>query len=73
MYLKVVAKPSSRREKITLLKEGELLIEVKEPAVGNHANKRIREVVAEYTKSPLSSVRMISGHHSSKKMFSIET
>lgn len=71
MYLKVFAKPSSRREKITLLKNGEVCIEVKEPAVGNHANKRIREIVADHVGVPLSHVQMISGHHSPRKMFSI--
>jgi uncharacterized protein YggU (UPF0235/DUF167 family) len=70
MYLKVVVHPSAKRE-LVVEKSGALQISVKEPAQGNHANTRVRELVALRLKVPLAKVRIISGHHSRSKMLSI--
>ncbi len=69
-YLKVFVMPGAKRERVE--EEGAaLLITTKEPAEGNRANTRVREVVAEHLAVPLSHVRIVSGHHSPSKMLSI--
>lgn len=70
MYLKVFVTPSAKREKVEEKNEA-LVIAVKEPATGNHANLRVREIVAGRQKVPLGKVRILTGHHSRVKMISI--
>ncbi len=70
MYLKVFVTPSAKKEKVE--EKGEtLLISVREPASGNRANTRVRELVAMRIGKPLSAVRILTGHRSRAKMISI--
>lgn len=76
MYLKVFVTPGAKKEKVEVhpAKGGEgetLLISVREPASGNRANTRVRELVALRLGRPLSSVRILTGHHSRVKMISV--
>ena len=79
MYIKVFVTPGAKRERIEMLhpdeggkKEEILTVTVKEPAVGNRANLRVREIVAERQNVPLGKVRILTGHHSRVKMVSID-
>jgi len=70
MYLKVIVTPGARREKVE--EKGEtLLISVREPASGNRANTRVREIVAARVGKPVGKVRILTGHRSRVKMISI--
>lgn len=70
MYLKVVVKAGARKERIE--ESGEVLhISVREAASGNLANKRVRALVALYKRVPETQVRLVSGHHSPIKKFSV--
>ena len=70
MYLKVFVTPSAKRERIE--EKGEdFIIAVKEPASGNRANLRVREIIAEREGVPLGNVRILTGHHARVKMISI--
>ena len=78
MYIKVFVTPDAKREKVEVShpakgeeKNDALLISVKEPASGNRANTRVRELVAERFGKPLGKVRILTGHHSRAKMISI--
>ena len=72
MYIKVLVTPGAKREKVE--EKGEtLLISVREPASGNHANTRVREIVAMRTGSSLAKVRILTGHRSRAKMISISS
>ena len=72
MYVKVFVTPGARREKVE--KKGEaLLIAVKEPAEGNRANTRVREIMAGRLGLPLAKVRILTGHRSRAKMISISS
>lgn len=72
MYLKVFVTPDARKE--TVEEKGDsLVITVREPATGNHANNRVRELVALRVGQPVSKVRILTGHHSRVKMLSIST
>jgi len=67
MYIKVFVTPSAKRERVE--EKGEtLLIAVKEPAQGNHANRRVREIVAARRGVPFARVRILSGHRARGKM-----
>lgn len=70
MYIKVFVTPGARRE--TVEEKGEtLVIAVREPAQGNRANNRVREIVAARVGKPMGKVRIFTGHHSRAKMISI--
>lgn len=76
-YLKVFVTPGAKREAVEIAPakgegDGEVLkIAVKEPASGNRANDRVREIIAERFEKPVGKVRILTGHHSRSKMISI--
>ena len=72
MYIHVQAVPGSRRERVTKIDEAKFYIEVREPRERNLANKRIREILAKEFGVALTQVRMLTGHRSSSKMYSVE-
>lgn len=72
MYIKVEAVPKSRKEKVTRLTSNRFKIEVKEPAERNLANRRIQQFLAEEVDVKVAQVRLLTGHRSSSKMYSIE-
>ena len=70
MYIKVFVTPAAKREKVE--EKGETLaISVREPALGNRANDRVREIVAKRFGKPFGKVRILTGHRSRGKMLSI--
>lgn len=70
MYIKVFVTPGARQEKVE--KKGETLaISVREPASGNRANNRVREIIAARQRVPFGKVRILTGHRSRAKMLSI--
>ncbi|MHB8660914.1 MAG: DUF167 domain-containing protein [Minisyncoccota bacterium] len=70
MYIKVFVTPGAKRERVE--EKGETLaISVREPASGNRANNRVREIIATRQEVPLGKVRILTGHHSRAKMISI--
>ncbi|OGG77905.1 hypothetical protein A3A36_02415 [Candidatus Kaiserbacteria bacterium RIFCSPLOWO2_01_FULL_52_12b] len=70
MYLKVFVTPGSKRESVKE-KDELLVITVREPATGNRANKRVREIVAARVGKTFGNVRILTGHHSHVKMISV--
>ncbi len=72
MFIKVFVTPGAKKEKIE--DKGETLaISVREPAAGNRANDRVRELVALREGVPLGKVRILTGHRSRSKMISISS
>jgi len=71
MYLSVRVVAGAKKEKVEKVGENRLKIEVKQPAKQNLANKRVLELIAAYLKVPVSKVRMINGHQSPSKLFSV--
>lgn len=71
MYVKVRVCPGAKREEV--VKKGEVFcMSVREPAERNCANNRVRELLARALRVQLSAVRLIAGHRSSSKVFSVE-
>lgn len=72
MYVSVRVVAGAKKESVEELARGRLNISVKEPARQNLANKRVIELVARHFALPISRVRLISGHASPAKLFSVE-
>ncbi len=71
MYIRVNATPLAKKELINRLSDNKYEISVREKAEQNMANNRLREIVAKLFGIPTKSVKMISGHRSPHKIFSI--
>lgn len=71
MYIHVKVITNSRKETIT--KEGDVhyVMHIRQPAERNLANKRIIEIISVLYPT-MKYIRIISGHHSSSKIISVE-
>lgn len=70
MYIKVFVTSGAKSEKVE--EKGEvLMISVREPALGNRANDRVREIIALRLGIPLGKVRILTGHRARGKMVSV--
>lgn len=72
MYISVRVVAGAKQERIETLPKGRLKVWVKAPAKQNLANIRVCELVAEHLQVSLAHTRLISGHTSPSKMFSID-
>lgn len=72
MYIKVHATPGARKESVTKRADTVFYIAVKEPAIQNLANARIRALLAENLGVLVTQVRMLTGHQSRSKMYSVD-
>ncbi|MCK9344580.1 MAG: DUF167 domain-containing protein [Candidatus Pacebacteria bacterium] len=71
MYIRVRVAADVKKESFTQSGDDSFLVSVKEPAEGNRANTRVLEIIAEHFGIKPKQIRIISGHHSPSKMFSI--
>jgi uncharacterized protein (TIGR00251 family) len=71
MYVHVKVHPKSKKDHILELKEKHFEIWVKEPAEKNLANKKIIEILKNHF-ILANRIRIISGHHSPTKLFSVD-
>ena len=72
MYVKVRVTPDAKKELCEQVSADHLKISVREPAEQNRANRRVLELVARHFAVPSGKVRLISGHRSPSKIFSVE-
>lgn len=71
MYIRVNAIAGAKKESVKEIGENRLEVSVREPAERNRANKRIAVLVAVHCAVSVKAVRLINGHHSPHKMFSV--
>lgn len=71
MYIRVVVYPSAKKEEVINTGEQRFEIKVKEQALRNLANTRVIELLALHYQINPKLVRIVSGHHSSRKIFSL--
>lgn len=71
MYIKVFVTPGAKKEKVEEKSDGVLMMSVREPASGNRANNRVRELVAQRLGIVAGKVRILTGHRSRVKMISV--
>lgn len=72
MYVHVHAIPGAKKERVTKVADDEFHIAVREKAERNMANKRIIELLAESLGVSTGHIKMLTGHRSPSKMFSVE-
>lgn len=72
MFIKVFVTPGAKKEKVEE-KDEALVISVREPALQNRANNRVREIVASRLGVEVRKVRILTGHHARVKMISISS
>lgn len=70
MYIKVRVITGAKIEKVIKKSEDHYNISVKEKAKANEANNRIKEILIQNLGTK--SIRLVSGHHSPSKIFSVE-
>ncbi len=71
MYVRVSVYPSAKKEDVSQTGENRYEIKVKEPAERNLANARVIELIGSLYEVSPKSIRIISGHHSSRKILSL--
>lgn len=71
MLVKVKVKASAKKESIEKETKNSYKINVREKAVRNSANERVREVVAGEFGVSKKQVRLIAGHHFPSKTFEV--
>ncbi len=72
LHVRVRVTPGAKKETFTQDEERNVfLASVREPAERNEANERVRELVARFFGVPVGAARLLSGHRSMQKMFSI--
>lgn len=71
MYVRVEARAGAKRESVLQTDDKTYAISVKEPARNNLANNRIKELLSEHLEVPVGKLRMISGHRSPRKIFTV--
>jgi uncharacterized protein YggU (UPF0235/DUF167 family) len=70
MYIHVRIKTKQKIELIEKISETKYIVSVKEEARQNRANMRMIEMIKDYCN--VSTVKIVSGHHSPSKLLSIE-
>ncbi len=71
MYLKLHLTPEAKRDLVTRVGANKFAVQVREKAVGNLANKRALNILAEHLKMPPANIRIMSGHHTPHKIIFI--
>ena len=71
MYVRVHVYPGMKKEKVTLLDEHTFEMVLKVPAERNLANHRVRELLAEWYNVPGGQIRIVTGHHSPRKVVDV--
>ncbi|MGH6815667.1 MAG: DUF167 domain-containing protein [Hyphomicrobiaceae bacterium] len=69
--IRVKVRAGASKERFAQNAKGGFDISVKEPASGNRANARVKEVVARHFDVPVTAVRIVSGHRSPGKIVQI--
>ena len=72
MYVRARVVAGAKKEKVERVSADHFDIAVKEPAERNLANGRVRELIADAFGVSVSSVRIVSGHHSPSKIMSVD-
>ncbi len=72
MYIKVTVAAKAKKELFTQKSENAFIVQVKEPAERNLANKRVIELVANHYTIPDNKVRIVNGHHHPSKLLSVD-
>ena len=68
MKITVLVKPNAKKESVTV-SDGVYVVRVNAPPVEGAANERVIELLAEHLDRPKSSIQLVHGHRSRRKVF----
>lgn len=71
MYIRANVTAGAKKEQVTCVSADRYDIWVREPAERNLANGRVRTLLARAVGVPEGAVRLVAGHRSPRKVFSI--
>lgn len=71
MRIRATVTPGARKERFEEPEPGVFRVAVKEPAAGNAANRRVRELLAAHFGVSISAVRFITGMRGKSKTFDV--
>lgn len=71
MKINVVVKTKSKKELVEKLPDGSFLVRVHAIPEDGQANKRVIELLADFLDRPKTSINLVSGHKSKKKIFEL--
>lgn len=71
MYIRIDVTPEAKANAIKRLTSEKFEISVKNKAEHNLANKQALELLAKQLKIPVARLRIINGHHTSRKLISV--
>lgn len=71
MKLTVLVKPGARKDEVTVREDGSLLVRVHTKPVEGKANKKVIEVLAQHFGKPKSSISIVSGLKSKRKVIEV--
>lgn len=71
MYLKLYLTPEAGRDRVTRLGPDKFGVEVRVKPVGNLANKRAIDLLANHLRVAPSQIRIVTGHHLPHKLVMI--
>ena len=71
-YIRVKVTTGAKKEIIKKTSENSFNISVKEKAERNLANKRIKEILSDQLQITSGSIKIITGHHGSNKVFEVK-
>ena len=72
MYIKVEVLTGAKKEKCERTSADSFCISVREKAEQNQANRRVLEIIRQQFGDKNVSVKIVSGHHSPRKILSVE-
>lgn len=70
--ISVKVKPYSKKEGVSALPDGSLVVRVNALPEDGEANERATQLLAEYFKVPKSALQLLRGHTSRNKVFEIK-
>ncbi|MBK9294203.1 MAG: DUF167 domain-containing protein [Oligoflexia bacterium] len=71
MKITVQVKPNSKKESVEKLPDGTYIVRVNCPPIDGRANERTQEMLASLFKCPKTSITLVSGAKSKRKVFSL--
>jgi uncharacterized protein YggU (UPF0235/DUF167 family) len=72
MYIKVRVTAGAGKELFQKIADDHFEIAVKQKAEGNRANEKVMELLRLHFGKAFQKIRLVSGHHSPSKIFSVE-
>lgn len=72
MKISVFVKTNSKKETVEKQSDDSYVVRVRVPPIEGKANERVQELLSEYLQIPKTSVEIVSGFKSKKKIFEVK-